>query len=125
MKTTEIFAAVETVSYRLAPSAIDALGLARDEACEVFAAALGELFESADVTVRPNDLDASTMTAEGEVNGAAFALAESFPGRRTMSCDPLLFEGSVVGAVERALDHEMGRVWDRAIELAAERLDDA
>lgn len=122
MTTAEIFAAVETVSYRLAPSAIDALGLDSDAACEVYADALGELFESADVTVRPNSIDASAMTADGDVDGAGFTLTESFSSRRTMACDPDDFESALVGDVESALDHEMARVWDRAIELAAERL---
>lgn len=70
---SSLCAAVTTVDYRLAPSAIEHLGC--EDACGVFADALLGVFPGASVTVRPASVDESRMTARGEVDGEDFAIS--------------------------------------------------
>lgn len=111
--------AIESIRYELAPSAIDAMGLPAAEACDVFGDALLDVYPNASVTVVKSSVDASKMTARGEIDGAEFVLARDHFGSVSFSADPSELEVSVDG--ERSLDGDDQDVWERACKLAETR----
>lgn len=113
----QIRKAITSITYDLAPSAIDALGGVTDEACDAFASALLEVYPNADVTVRRASVDASSMTSEGEIDGGAVCVHRGHFGHRSVACDPARF--LVSAEVEASIAADDERVWERACLIAA------
>lgn len=113
----QIRTAIIEIRYELAPSAIDAMGVDVSKACDDFGAALLEVYPNADVTVRRASVDASSMRADGEIDGSPFTVTKRHFGDPSIACDPEALE--VSAGVEMSLADDERRVWERACAIAA------
>lgn len=110
-----IRSAIETIRYELAPSAIEALGVDASRACDVFGDALLEVYPNASVTVIRASVDASSMTARGELDdGEEVVIRRDHFGRTEVDTR----DGSVGVSVVRDIEGDDQRVWERACALA-------
>ena len=107
-------AAVTSVDYRLAPSAIDHLtgGDESIDACDIFGDALLEVFPAASVTVRPASADESRMTARGEIDGEGFVVSE-----RAGHVD-IGTGADVAHDADRSISESLAVAWERAVKVA-------
>ena len=113
----QIRTAITEIRYELAPSAIDALGGVTVEACDAFATALMEVYPNAVVTVRRANVDASSMRADGEIDGEQVCIIKAQFGAASVACDPEIFD--VSASVEASIAADDERVWERACQIAA------
>ena len=118
MNADTIRAAITTIRYELAPSAIEAMGVSADVACDVFGDALLEVYPNASVTVRRANIDGCSMEARGETDdGDEVVITRRHFGGATVLTD----EGYVSSDVERAIDADDQDVWERACKRAEGR----
>lgn len=117
LTAAQIRTAITEISYDLAPSAIDAMGGVTDEACDAFASALLEVYPNADVTVRRASIDASSMRADGEIDGEQLCIVRGHFGEAGVSFDPEVFDVSASAEASIAADDQ--HVWERACLIAA------
>ena len=109
--------AITEIRYELAPSAIDAMDVNSDDACDAYARALLEVYPNADVTVRRANIDGSSMRADGEIDGTPLCITKRHFGAASISCDPEALE--VSASVEMSIGEDDHRVWERACLIAA------
>jgi hypothetical protein len=113
----QIRTAITEIRYELAPSAIDAMGVDSDDACDAWVSALLEVYPNADVIVRRSNVDASSMRADGEIDGEQVCIIKRHFGAPSISCDPDAIE--VSASVEASIAADDHRVWERACQIAA------